>query len=79
MKKFDDLKSAILKQLKQDYPEWDDVKLNSKAEEIAMSQMKKKMSTKKMEKKDSDGYIIVGENVKLILEANIASVGVVEE
>lgn len=83
-KKFDELQKAILSKLKSEHPDWDKDKLENSSYSIAVSQYKKKYGSNPTSennkiKKDSSGNIIVGENVKLILEANITSVGVIEE
>lgn len=77
-KKFEDLKNAILVNLKKEVFNKSDKELEFMANEVASSIWKTKQKTIET-KKDSEGNIIIGENVKLILEANIACVGVIEE
>lgn len=77
-KKFEDLKNAILVILKKEVFNKSDKELEFMANEVASSIWKTKQKTIET-KKDSEGNIIIGENVKLILEANIACVGVIEE
>lgn len=77
-KEFDDMVSAIKSQLKKENPNLSEDELNSRAYAIATAQWKKthdgKAPTESI-KRDEDGHVIIGENVKFILEANITSTG----
>ncbi len=69
-KELDNLQRAVKQQLKKDNPEMSEEDLESKAWAIAQSQYKKQReSTDKKE-------IIVAENVKVILDANITPITV---
>jgi hypothetical protein len=75
---FEKMVSAIKTQFKKDNPNLSDEEITSKAYAIATANWKKTHNGKgpnETTKLDSDGNIIVGENVKLILEANITSTG----
>ena len=72
-KAFDTMVSALKKQLQKDHLEWDDEKCNSSAYAIATSNWKKTHGGKSpTENLDSEGRIIVGENVKLYLDSSIS-------
>jgi len=66
--------NAIKDQLKKDYPDYSEEQIDSTAK--AISEMSNKKSKKKI---DESGKIIVGENVRLILESNIISTGNIKE
>lgn len=76
-KKFDELQQAILVQLKRDFPNLSEEELKTQSSSIATKQWKN--VSKEKVKTTSDGKIIVGENVKLIIEANITASGMIEE
>jgi cell division protein FtsL len=69
--KLEDMQKAIKDQLKKDNPDWSEDKL----EQTSMAIAKDRFAKMKKEnlKMDEKGRIIVGENVKLIITANIAS------
>jgi hypothetical protein len=86
-KTFDDMVSAIKAQLKKENSKLSDEELESRAYAIATKQWQKMKgenpSGSKIKKEntevDEDGMIVVGENVKLILEANITNAGEILE
>lgn len=86
-KTFDDMVSAIKAQLKKENSKLSDEELQSRAHAIATKQWQKMKgenpSGSKIKKEntevDEDGMIVVGENVKLILEANITNAGEILE
>ena len=75
---FDKMVDALKKQLKKQHPDWEDEKINSSAYAIATQNWKKmhggKMPSENL-KLDEKGRIIVSENMKLILNANIVPKG----
>jgi hypothetical protein len=81
-KEFEKMVSAIKVQLKKDNPKIKDEDVTSEAYAIATKNWKKSHGGKapsESSKLDDDGNIIVGENIKLIIEANITSSGEVVE
>ena len=79
---FDKMVAAIKAQLSKEHPDWKEDKINSSAYTIATADWKKKHGGKgptESYKLTEDGKIIVGENVKLIIGANIISTGNIME